>query len=86
MNEIKELAEKYLGTKIGQEVFEAELTQAKHKLDRIIRNEGDANGERKKPYYIAQLVAEIIKSDILTIKCMVDYEDKKRAAHRGQLT
>lgn len=83
MDEIKVLAEKYLGTEISQELFEMELPAAMRKLEWIISREGDADGERTKPYYIAQLVAEIIRSDVLTIRCMLDFEDKKRAARKA---
>ena len=82
MDEIKELAEKYLGTEISQELFEMELPAAMRKLEWIISREGDADGERTKPYYIAQLVAEIIQSDVLTIRCMLNFEDKKRVARK----
>lgn len=82
MEEIKKLAEKYLGAEINQELFELEMPAAQRKLEWIISREGDANGERTKPYYIAQLVAEVIRSDVMTLHCMLDYEDKKRAAHK----
>lgn len=77
MKEIKGLAEKYLGMEISRELFEMELPAAMRKLEWIISREGDADGERAKPYYIAQLVAEIIQSCVLTIRCMLDFEDKK---------
>ena len=80
MDEIKRLAEKYLGAEITEAVFMVEMDTALRKLQWIISREGDADGERTKPYYIAQLVAEAIRSDILSIRCMCNYEDKKRAA------
>jgi len=83
VDEIKALTEKYLGIEISSELFEAELPRAQHKLDWIIGREGDANGERTKPYYIAQLVAEIIRQDVLTMRCWMDFEDKKRAARKA---
>lgn len=83
MDEIKTLAEKYLGVEISLELFEAELPQAMHKHKWIISREGDADGERLKPYYIAQLVAEIIRADVLTMRCMQSFEDKKRAARKA---
>lgn len=82
MDEIKALAEKYLGAEISQELFELELPAAMRKLEWIISREGDADGERTKPYYIAQLVAEIIRSDVMTAYCFKCYEDKKRAARK----
>lgn len=84
MDEIKMLAEKYLGAKVSQELFETKIPIAQRKLEWVIKREGDAAGERKKPYYLAQLVAEIIRSDVMTMCCMLNYEDKKRAAQNGQ--
>lgn len=83
LDEIKRLAEKYLGAAITEDVFTMEMETALRKLEWIISRESDADGERTKPYYIAQLVAEAIRSDILTIQCMCDYEDKKRAARKA---
>lgn len=82
MDEVKALAEKYLGAEICQEFFEMELPDAIRKLEWIISREGDGNGERRKPYYLAQLVAEIIRSDVMTAYCFKCYGDKKRAAHK----
>lgn len=41
--------------------YEAALEPAQRKLDRIIKMEGDDNGERLKDYYLAQLIAEQIR-------------------------
>lgn len=38
-------------------------SQAKRKLARIIEREGDSNGERRKPYYLEQLIAEAASSE-----------------------
>lgn len=78
MTEIKALAEKYLGAPIPPILYEGALEKAARKLERIISQEGDADGERLKPYYLAQLVAEALRIDIFTYRC---FEDKKRAAH-----
>ncbi len=51
--------ERQLGNVTGREIAEA-LPLAMNKLERIVAREGDADGERLKPYYIAQLVAEQI--------------------------
>lgn len=85
-DETKALAEMYLGAEIPQEFYEMEREAATRKLDRIISREGDTNGERRKPYYLAQLIAEHIRSELFTFQCMMDYETKKEAAHKsGQL-
>lgn len=36
---------------------------AEHKLERIIEREGDADGARREPWYLAQLIAETIKGN-----------------------
>lgn len=54
--------EQQLGGVTGREIAIA-LPLAMDKLERIIAREGDDDGERLKPYYIAQLVAEQIRSD-----------------------
>lgn len=83
MDEVRELAEKYLGVQIPQKIFEVAQCKALQKLEWIISREGDAAGERLKPYYLAQLVAEAIKSDVLTYRCAMRYENKKRADSRN---
>lgn len=83
MDEIRILAGMYLEAEISLELFEAELPQAMRKLEWIISREGDADGERLKPYYIAQLVAETIRADVLTMRYWMDFEDKKRAARKA---
>lgn len=60
MEALQQQAEHYLGEAIGpQEYLEAKAS-AERKLDWIISREGDADGERRKPYYIAQLIAEAV--------------------------
>lgn len=57
-----ERVERQLGYVSGREILTA-LPLAMSKLERIVAREGDDDGERLKPYYIAQLVAEQIRSD-----------------------
>lgn len=61
--DLKSLSEQYLSSAISQREFEQAEMQAKRKLARIIEREGDADGERRKPYYLAQLIAEAVRSD-----------------------
>ncbi len=56
------------------------LKPATEKLERIIQREGDADGARLEPSYIAQLIAENIRSTRMTNKCMARYNEKRRAA------
>lgn len=64
--DLKSLSEQYLSSAISQREFEQAEMQAKRKLARIIEREGDADGERRKPYYLAQLIAEAVRSDRLS--------------------
>lgn len=61
--DLKSLSEQYLSSAISQREFEQAEMQAKRKLARIIEREGDTDGERRKPYYLAQLIAEAIRAD-----------------------
>lgn len=56
------------------------IKPATEKLERIIEREGDADGARLEPSYIAQLIAENIRSTRMTNKCMARYNEKRRAA------
>lgn len=77
MNELKGLAEEYLGADIPQELFGMVLPAAQRKLEWIISREGDADGQRLKPRYIAQLISEEIRAELLEYQCQKHYEDKK---------
>lgn len=56
------------------------ILPAKAKLQRIIEREGVANGARFKPSYLAQLVAENIRSFRMTQKSFDSFNEKRRAA------
>ena len=56
---------------VNREYEEAEK-EAKIKLAQIIEREGDANGERSKPYYLAQLILEA-----LTVRRFASYYQKE---------
>ena len=58
------------------------LETVSQKLQWIISREGDADGQRLKPHYIAQLISEEIKAEIFEYQCKKHYEDKKRAAQK----
>ena len=60
MSNISDYVRRKLGN-VSDAAIEAALPSAQEKLERIIAREGDANGERLKPYYIAQLLVEKIQ-------------------------
>ena len=59
---LQQQAEYYLGTTIEASEWDNIKPCAESKLMRIIKSEGDKNGERRKSYYRAQLIAEMIRS------------------------
>lgn len=59
--EIRDEASEYLGRELTDAEFAEAYPMAKRKLDAIVQREGDANGERLKPCYIGQLIAEHIR-------------------------
>lgn len=42
------------------------ITAAMNKLERIIAREGDADGERRQPWYLAQLIGEQAATTAIT--------------------
>lgn len=62
----KEVFTEKTGYKVSDELFEKCLSLARKKLQRIIRQFGDENGVRRTPDYLAELVAEAVKSELLT--------------------
>lgn len=58
---LQQQAEQYLGAGIEPSEWDRAKPYAEHKLKGIIEREGDANGARREPWYLAQLIAEIVK-------------------------
>lgn len=67
---LKQQAESLLGTAIGGFEWDKAMAEAEGKLDRIIQREGDAGNERRKPFYLAQLIAETVRS--IRLSCLAD--------------
>lgn len=63
---LQQQAERYLGTTIEPSEWGKARPEAERKLGRIIEREGDADGARREPWYLAQLIAEAVISDRLT--------------------
>lgn len=60
------------------EAYEASVDErALRKLQYIIDREGDAGGERRKPYYLEQLKTEIMAADALTARCMAAHTKRR---------
>lgn len=59
---MQQQAEKYLGGAIELSEWDNAKEQAERKLGRIIDREGDAGGARREPWYLAQLIAEAVRS------------------------
>lgn len=67
--DFRETVEKYAGFEVTQEEVNACLPRAERKLNFIISREGDANGLRKTPDYLAMLVGEAIQADAFSLFC-----------------
>lgn len=70
MNNIRTLVEKELECTITDEEMVKAEKYARRKLDWIIRREGDAQGERLKPWYLIQLIAETVYQNRFSQACM----------------
>ena len=58
---LQQQAERYLGSEIEPSEWDEAKAYAEHKLKGIIEREGDADGARREPWYLAQLIAETVK-------------------------
>ena len=79
MQEVRQLAEQYVGAEIPPFMWDVVLDRAKRKLSDIIQRFGDEDGERRQPYYLAQLIAEAVRAEALTALCILKYEEKRNA-------
>lgn len=59
---LQQQAEHFLGAEIPPSEWDSVEEYAKRKLERIIEREGDYEGERQRPKYLARLIAETVKS------------------------
>lgn len=63
---LRQQAEAYYGAVIGPSEWDKAKAYAERKLHRIIEREGDADGARREPWYLAQLIAETVRADSLS--------------------
>lgn len=84
---LKEEAESYFGGPIPKNEYDVAVDRAKRKLARIIEREGDSNGERRKQYYLAQLISEEVQANRFsdfTIAVCKAYEEIDRYVEQIQ--
>ena len=62
---MQQQAERYLGTAIEPQEWRRACESAERKLQYIIKHYGDSGGQRREPWYMAQLIAEAVRSDRL---------------------
>lgn len=62
---MQQQAERYLGAAIEPQEWRRACESAERKLQHIIRLYGDSGGQRQEPWYMAQLIAEAVRSDRL---------------------
>lgn len=80
---LRELAETYLGAVIPPAEWDEAKAAAERKLDWIISREGDLDGGRREPWYLAQLIAEAVSARQLsrfTHALMANLEAKEKPA------
>lgn len=71
---LQQQAEQYLGTAIDPLEWDGAKAYAEHKLKRIIDREGDADGARREPWYLAQLIAETVRGNRFSRLTKLVYE------------
>ena len=74
---LKQSVEQQLSVSLSDSEYEEAETSAKRKLARIIEREGDADGERLKPYYLVQLISEAITAERFSLCCYLKALEKK---------
>ena len=65
----KSLIKKQVGIEVTDDEIEEHMPYAKRKLSHIISREGDLNGERNKPWFLATLLGEIINMERFSQYC-----------------
>ena len=58
---LRQQAERYLCTEIEPSEWDKAKAYAEQKLKGIIEREGDGDGARRQPWYLAQLIAETVR-------------------------
>lgn len=71
---LQQQAEQYLGTAISPAEWADARPYAEHKLKGIIEREGDADGARREPWYLAELIAETVRGNRFSRLTKLIYE------------
>ncbi len=74
MSNLKALAEIELGDSISDDEMKKAEQYARRKLDWIISREGDAQGERRQPWYLAMLISETVYQNRFSEACRIHNE------------
>lgn len=74
---LKQLTEEYYGDEIADDEWRQAKADSEVKLQRIIERQGDADGERTEPWYLAMLIAEEIRATRIMYETMVQNRQKK---------
>ena len=77
----------YEGNLLNEGLCLVAENKAKEKLARIIEREGDLNGERRKPEYLARLIIETVQeleASEYTINRYLGIKEKPTAVAAGQ--
>ena len=80
--ELQQQAERHLGSEIRPSELEAARAYAERKLAYIIDREGDANGARRQPDYLAQLIAETVRGSRLS-RCLNEINKLRELQAQG---
>lgn len=70
-DEVRDEACGYCGREITDAEWNEALPEAKRKLEWIISREGDADGERLKPYYLGKLIEEHLTQKAFSQYCEI---------------
>lgn len=68
-DEVRDEACGFCGREITDAEWDEALPEAQRKLKWIINREGDADGERLKPYYLGKLIEEYLTQKALSQYC-----------------
>lgn len=82
-------AEYYLGTEIEPSEWGEAKAYAERKLKGIIDREGDGDGARRQPWYLAQLIAETVRGSrfskfTVDLMDLLEHADEYMGIKKGQ--